>query len=94
MAYGTWLAYGVPLPGDPGSHFGGPLVNFPGTETKVYIAIVAFLINVVVSVVLTVVLRAAGVDSGTDRTRPDDYTVDQGDPGVEEELDPHEPARA
>ena len=29
MAYGTWLAYGVPLPGDPGSHFGGPLVLFP-----------------------------------------------------------------
>ena len=29
MAYGTWLAYGVPLPGDPDSHFGGPLVLFP-----------------------------------------------------------------
>ena len=94
MAYGTWLAYGVPLPGDPGSHFGGPLVMFPGTETKVYIAIVAFLLNVIVTVVLTVVLRAAGVDAGNDRTRPDDYTVDQGDPGVEAELDPHEPAHA
>src|SRR6476646_1328520 len=31
MAYGTWLAYGVPVVGDPGSHFGGPLVMFPGT---------------------------------------------------------------
>src|SRR6478609_5453709 len=37
MAYGTWLAYGVPLATDPSSHFGGPLVLFPGTDTKVYI---------------------------------------------------------
>ncbi len=89
MAYGTWLAYGVPLPGDPDSHFGGPLVVFPGTETKVYIALVAFLVNLVIAVVLTVVLRAAGVPEGTDRTHPSDYEADAGDPGVEEELDPH-----
>ena len=42
MGYGTWLAYDVPLPGDPDSHFGGPLVLFPGSETtKVYIALLA-----------------------------------------------------
>ena len=40
-----------------------------------------FLLNVIVTVVLTVVLRAAGVDAGTDRTRPDDYTVAPGRPG-------------
>ncbi|MGZ4487982.1 MAG: monocarboxylate uptake permease MctP [Nocardioides sp.] len=94
MAYGTWLAYGVPVVGDPGSHFGGPLVMFPGTQTKVYIALVAFLANLVVAVVLTVVLRAAKVGEGVDRTHPDDYTADSGDTGVEEELDPHAPAHA
>jgi len=92
MAWGTWLAYGVKSPVQ--DHFGGPLVNFPGTETKVYIALVAFLLNLLVAVVLTVVFRAMKVDEGVDRTRPQDYHADAGDPGVEEELDPGAPVHA
>ena len=92
MAYGTWLAYGVASPVQ--AHFGGPLVNFPGTETKVYIALVAFLLNLLVAIVLTVVFRAMKVDGGVDRTRPQDYHADAGDPGVADELDPHAPAHA
>ncbi|GCD90298.1 monocarboxylate uptake permease MctP [Nocardioides sp. LS1] len=94
MAYGTWLAYGVPLPTDPSSHFGGPLVLFPGTDTKVYIALIAFLANLLVAVVLTVVLRAAGVGAGVDQTHADDYTADVGEEGVAEELDVHAPVHA
>ncbi len=94
MAYGTWLAYGVEVVGDPGSHFGGPLVVFPGTETKVYIALVAFLANLLVAAVLTVALRAMNVDAGTDQTHADDYSADIGDEGVEEDLDPHRPVHA
>ena len=94
MAYGTWLAYGVPLPGDPGSHFGGPLVMFPGTETKVYIALVAFLLNLLVAVALTVVLKAMKIDPGTDETHVDDYLADTGDTGVDPDLDPHQPVHA
>jgi solute:Na+ symporter, SSS family len=94
FAYGTWLAYGVPVVGDPGSHFGGPLVNFPGTETKVYIALIAFLVNLLVAIVLTVVFRAMKVDEGVDSTRPDDYTADTGDEGVDPDLDPLPTARA
>jgi SSS family solute:Na+ symporter len=92
MAWGTWLAYGVKSPVQ--DHFGGPLVNFPGTETKVYIALIAFLLNLLVAVVLTVVFRALKVDEGVDRTRPQDYHADAGDPGVVEELDPEAPAHA
>ena len=92
MAYGTWLAYSVPVVGDPGSHFGGPLAFFPGTETKVYLAAIAFLANIAVAAVLTFVFRAMNVDPGVDKTRPSDYTADAGDPGVEAELDPHQPA--
>jgi SSS family solute:Na+ symporter len=89
MGYGTWLAYGVPLPGDPDSHFGGPLVLFPGSETtKVYIALLAIIANLVVAVVLTLVFRAMGVDEGVDQTKADDYWADDGDEGVERELDP------
>ena len=92
MAWGTWLAYGVKSPVQ--DHFGGPLVNFPGTETKVYIALIAFLLNLLVAVVLTFVFRAMKVDEGVDRTRPQDYHADAGDPGVEEELDPGAPVHA
>ncbi|GAA1477297.1 sodium:solute symporter family protein [Nocardioides aestuarii] len=90
MGWGTWLAYGVSSPTQ--AHFGGPLVPFPGTETNVYIGVVALLANLVVTVVLTVVLRAMGVDEGTDQTQESDYRADAGDEGVEEELDLTAPA--
>jgi SSS family solute:Na+ symporter len=87
MAWGTWLAYGVKSPTQ--DHFGGPLVNLPWSDTtKVYIAILAFALNVIVAVVLTPILRAAGVPDGTDRTQPSDYTADIGDEAVQAELDP------
>ena len=35
------VAYGNPKVGDPGSHFGSPLNEFPGTETLVYIGFTA-----------------------------------------------------
>lgn len=86
MAYGTWLAYGVASPTQ--AHFGGPLVVFPGTETKVYIAALAVGLNLIVTIALTLALRAAGVDPGTDRTTADDYHADLGDDDVVAELDP------
>jgi SSS family solute:Na+ symporter len=87
MVYGTLTAYNVPVVGKPGSHFGGPLQVVPFTDTKGYIALTAFVINVLVAVVLTVVLRALKVDEGVDQTRKSDYHVDAGDPGVEEVLE-------
>ena len=84
MAWGTWLAYGVSSPTQ--EHFGGPLVNFPGTETKVYIALLAFVLNLLVTVILTALFRAARVADGADITRPDDYVADLGDAGVQGEL--------
>ncbi len=88
MVYGTLVAYGNPKIGDPGSHFGSPLNEFPTTETLVYIGFTALLLNVLVTVALTVVLRATGVDEGTDATDPADYGADLGDEGVQAELDP------
>jgi solute:Na+ symporter, SSS family len=92
MVYGTWAAYGVESPTQ--KHFGGPLVNFPFTETKFYIAGIAFLINLLVTIVLTIAFRAAKVDPGVDQTRGADYTADLGDEDVEVELDPSRPAHA
>ena len=92
MAWGTWLAYGVASPVQ--EHFGGPLVNFPGTETKVYIALLALVLNLVVAAALSVVLRALGVAEGVDQTTPQDYHADLGDAGVDAELDSEAPVHA
>jgi SSS family solute:Na+ symporter len=92
MAWGTWLAYGVKSPTQ--AHFGGPLVTLPWSDTtKVYIAILAFALNMIVVLVLTPILRAAGVAAGADATQPSDYAADIGDEGVEAELDPEEATR-
>jgi SSS family solute:Na+ symporter len=84
MVYGTITAYNVPAVGKPGSHFGGPLEVIPFTDTKGYIALTAFVINVIVAVVLTFVFRALKVAEGVDETRASDYHADAGDPGVTE----------
>jgi solute:Na+ symporter, SSS family len=42
-----------------------------------------------VTVVLTVILRAIRVPGGVDQTSPADYHADEGDTGVEEDLDPY-----
>jgi SSS family solute:Na+ symporter len=84
MIYGTWTAYQVPKPGVPGSHFGGPLSVVPFTDTKGYIALTAFAINLIVVVVVTVILNALKVPGGDDQTSPEDYSVDAGDPRVEQ----------
>ncbi|MBA2507470.1 MAG: sodium:solute symporter [Nocardioidaceae bacterium] len=92
MAYGTWVAYVQPSATDPSvEHFGSPLALPPfAEETKIYIALLAIVLNLLVAVGLTFVLRAAGVDEGVDQTRSDDYRADVGDSDVADELDPQE----
>jgi SSS family solute:Na+ symporter len=82
MVYGTVTAYHVVGVGRPGSHFGGPLALVPFTDTKGYIALTAFVLNLVVAALATVVLRALKVAEGVDQTHPSDYHADAGDPGV------------
>ena len=82
MIYGTRVAYGVPVPGKPRSHFGGSTAMVGLVHSKVYIALTAFVINVAVAAVLTVALRALRVPEGTDHTAADDYLADAGDAGV------------
>ncbi len=87
MVYGTITAYNVPAVGKPGSHFGGPLALVPFTDTKGYIALTAFALNLIVAVLLTFVLRGLNVGNGVDATSPSDYHADKGDPGVEDVLE-------
>ncbi|WP_405601879.1 sodium:solute symporter [Streptomyces sp. NBC_01410] len=84
MIYGTAAAYGVASPTQ--KHFGGSSAEIPGFGEIGYIGLTAFVLNVVVTVVLTFVLRALKAPEGVDETSPSDYTADAGDPGVKAEL--------
>ncbi|MET7379455.1 monocarboxylate uptake permease MctP [Streptomyces sp. NPDC005526] len=86
MVYGTAAAYGVASPTQ--KHFGGSAAEIPGIGEIGYIGLTAFVLNVVVTVVLTFVLKAVKAPEGVDETKPEDYTADAGDPGVEVELPP------
>jgi SSS family solute:Na+ symporter len=85
MVYGTYSAYNVinPLTG---KHFGGSLNEIPGLGDMGYIALTAFVLNIVVAVVVTLALNAAKVSNGTDATIPGDYYADAGDPRVDADL--------
>ncbi|MFI8994485.1 monocarboxylate uptake permease MctP [Streptomyces sp. NPDC053542] len=86
MVYGTLAAYGVASPTQ--KHFGGSNAVIPGIGEIGYIGLTAFVLNVLVTVVLTVVLRAVKAPAGIDETSPEDYTADIGDKGVQAELPP------
>ncbi len=82
MAYGTYTAYAVVSPAT-GNHFGGSLAPIPLIGKPGYIALTAFVLNVVTAVVVTVLCRAAGVADGADETAAGDYFADEGDPRLD-----------
>ncbi|GAA1981678.1 sodium:solute symporter family protein [Catenulispora subtropica] len=61
------------------NHFGAQIAKVPGTHLYAYIAITALVLNLIVTVVLTVVFRALKVAEGVDETQAHDYTADDGD---------------
>ena len=75
MAYGTIEAYRTPGGGQ--QHFGASTA--PVFGHVIYIAIAALVINLVVSVVLTLIFRAVELPAGTDETLPAQYTADPAD---------------
>jgi len=81
ITYGTIAAYNVVNP-NTHKNFGGSIANFPFTDIPVYIGVSAFVVNVVIAVVLTLVLRAVKVPRGSDSTRPSDFGADEHDPKV------------
>jgi solute:Na+ symporter, SSS family len=72
MIYGTLAAYNVKNPTT--SHWAGSSDIVFGHS--IYIGITAIIINAVIAVILTPILRAAKVPEGTDETLPHQYTAD------------------
>jgi SSS family solute:Na+ symporter len=81
ILYGTIAAYNVINPATH-AHFGGSIAPFPFTTVPVYIGVSAFVLNALVAVVVTLVLRLFKVKDTTDATRPSDYGADENDPKV------------
>ncbi|MGN6253201.1 MAG: monocarboxylate uptake permease MctP [Marmoricola sp.] len=94
IVYGTVKAYNVVKPGT-NTHFGGSVSTIlPGWQQMGYIALTAFVLNVLVAVVVTVALNAAKVSNGVDETVPADYYADADDPRVAQDLVEHGGAAA
>src|SRR3954470_17648144 len=100
MATGLLLVYNIPKLNPDGTvaraHFGGSsfaLSKF-GLDTKsaVYAGFLALLVNLVVAVVVTLILRAMRVAEGVDGTAETDYTAEREDPTVRDLPDPLESA--
>ncbi len=88
MVYGTWQAWNVTNPRAGIDHFGGSLAQMPVIGQLGYIALTAFVINLLVAVVLTVVLRLVKAPDGEDETIRGDYFADAGDPRVQKVQQP------
>ncbi|MED7954457.1 monocarboxylate uptake permease MctP [Streptomyces sp. BE303] len=89
MVYGTWKAYSIASPAT--KHFGGNSAEIPGIGEIGYIGLTAFVLNLLVSVALTLALRAAKAPESPDETRPADYGAESGD---EEPRNAPEPVTA
>jgi solute:Na+ symporter, SSS family len=86
---GMWMLYLIPNTSTGREHFGGsgfPMGDlsllgmwqpFAGSEGKIYVGIVALLVNLGVAAVLSVVLRQLRTYNGTDTTTPADYFADE-----------------
>ena len=92
MIYGTVIAYGFCTLCTTRS-FANPLAIVPLLGRAGYIGLTAFVVNVLVAVVLTLVLRAAKVSNGTDLTVQSDYFADIGQPGVLRTVEESQPIR-
>jgi SSS family solute:Na+ symporter len=97
MITGLWMLYEIPKL-NPATHavvkehFGGSAFALSklGFDTKItiYPGLVAVLVNLIVVVVVTLILRAMNVASGVDGTAPTDYTAEREDPTVRDLPDP------
>ncbi|MGW7004827.1 monocarboxylate uptake permease MctP [Streptomyces sp. NPDC054933] len=87
MVYGTWTAWTVASPTQ--AHFGGSSKLIPGIGQIGYIGMTAFVLNLAVAIVLTVILKALGTPEGFDETAPADYTADGKRSTAREQLPPH-----
>jgi SSS family solute:Na+ symporter len=89
MAAGLYMLYDTPNAVTGKAHFGGPQyllskLHIGDGKTTIYTGIIALALNLIVAIVVSLVVRGKRFE---DRTSPDDYEVEAGDPGVRD-VDP------
>jgi SSS family solute:Na+ symporter len=98
MGYGLYLLYLIPNPAAGRAHFGGSALAldkltvlgwqpFAGSQVQIYVGFVALLLNLLVAVVGSAVLRGR-VAEGADATSPTDYHADEGSAELRPVADP------
>src|SRR3954454_17547401 len=100
MVAGLWMVYEIPKLNPDGTvareHFGGSAYGLSklgfDTKTTVYAGLLALLVNLIVVVVVTFILRAMRVAEGVDATDEADYTAEREDPSFRELPEPLEAA--
>src|SRR5882757_4181508 len=89
MAYGLSLLYQIPNVAAKRLHFGGSALTldklglfglhpFTGSKVQIYVGFVALVVNLVVAVIATLILRATSSSNGEDQTTQSDYHTDEG----------------
>ncbi|MGA8114336.1 MAG: sodium:solute symporter [Actinocatenispora sp.] len=90
MVAGLWMMYTIPNLKTGDLHFGGTAFSLShlgiDTTVTIYTGFVAVIVNLVVAIVATLILRAVKTPDGADQTTIDDYTADEGDPKVQKEI--------
>jgi len=84
LAAGLWMLYTTANPVTGKEHFGSPQyalskLGFGDTKLTIYTGLIALLLNLVVVVLASLALRAAGVRPAKDLTHPEDYEADAED---------------
>nr|WP_221376335.1 sodium:solute symporter [Actinoplanes polyasparticus] len=90
MGLSMWMLWQIPNPANGKAHFGGsafPLSDF-GFDTKrtIFVGFVTVIVNLLVAVIVTLILRAAKTPEGVDGTTQDDYFADEGDPRIDKDV--------
>nr|WP_130345378.1 sodium:solute symporter [Herbihabitans rhizosphaerae] len=91
MVWGMLLLYEIPNPATGKLHFGGSALAleklslfgwhpFAGSQTQIYVGIVALLSNLIVAAIVTVIANRLRWPNGLDKTNSEDYHADEGDP--------------
>jgi solute:Na+ symporter, SSS family len=89
MAYGLYLLYQIPNPAANRLHFGGSALTldklsvfglhlFGGSKMQIYVGFVALVVNLLVTVIVSALLRVTSVSNGVDETEELDYHADEG----------------
>jgi SSS family solute:Na+ symporter len=88
MGYGLYLLYLIPNPAAKRLHFGGSALAldkltllgwhpFGGSQVQIYVGFVALVLNLLVAVIVTPLVRGRAAE-GSDSTAPADYHADEG----------------